>query len=55
MIMTQQDEEELLRLTKENNYMLKHIIAYLRKDNNIDFINNILANLIANKFERNKC
>lgn len=46
--------DELIRLTKENNYMLKQIIAYINhinanadNENNNDFIRNILANLIS--------
>jgi hypothetical protein len=52
-----QEEErrdELLTLLKENNYMLKIIISYLRHDNNIDFINNVIANLVASKIEKKK-
>lgn len=47
--------DELIRLTKENNYMLKQIIAYINhinanadNENNNDFIRNILANLVSN-------
>lgn len=47
--------EELLQLTRENNYMLKQIIAYINSinrnadnENNNDFIRNILANLVSN-------
>lgn len=47
--------EELLQLTKENNYMLKQIIAYINhinanadNENSNDFIRNILANLVSN-------
>lgn len=50
-----QKMEELLQLTKENNYMLKQIIAYINSinrnadnENNNDFIRNILANLVSN-------
>lgn len=50
--MTGKDEEELLKLTRENNYMLKIIMNYLKHDNATDFMSNILANLVANKFER---
>lgn len=53
--------EELLQLTRENNYMLKQIIAYLNhisanadNENNNDFIRNILANLISNTIDYNK-
>ena len=46
------EQEELLRLTRENNIMLKNIIQYLRGDNSVDFIQNIIANLIANSLEQ---
>lgn len=53
--------EELLQLTKENNYMLKQIIAYINSinrnadnENSNDFIRNILANLISNTVDYNK-
>lgn len=52
--------EELLQLTKENNYMLKQIIAYINSinrnadnENNNDFIRNILANLMSNAVDGN--
>lgn len=48
------DKEELLRLTKENNEMLKQIIAYINhissnanNENETDFVRNIIANLIS--------
>lgn len=35
--------EELLQLTKENNYMLKQIIVYINYINcNIDYVNNVI-------------
>lgn len=49
--MTEYEEEELLKLTKENNLMLRYIISYLRHDNSVDFMQNIIANLMANKIE----
>lgn len=56
-----QKMEELLQLAKENNYMLKQIIAYINSinrnadnENNNDFIRNILANLISNTIDYNK-
>ena len=50
--MTEQEHEELLRLTRENNIMLRNIIQYLRGDNSVDFMQNIIANLIANGIEQ---
>lgn len=56
-----QKMEELLQLTKENNYMLKQIIAYINhinanadNENNNDFIRNILANLVSNQIDYTK-
>lgn len=46
------EEKELLRLTRENNYMLRVLLKTLKNDNNIDFVNNVMANLLANKIER---
>lgn len=50
--MTESEQEELLRLTRENNIMLKNIIQYLHGDNSVDFMQNIIANLIANSLEQ---
>ena len=53
--MTANEEKELLRLTKENNFMLKQIYGYLshhianaNQENIDDFIRNIMANIISN-------
>ena len=45
--------DELLQLTRENNYMLKQIIAYINlhgnhTDDMKDFTMNVLANMISN-------
>lgn len=50
--MSPDEENELLRLTRENNYMLKRIMAMFSSDNDIDFISNVIANLLANRIER---
>lgn len=50
--MTESEQEELLRLTRENNIMLKNIIQYLHGDNSVDFMQNIIANLIVNSLEQ---
>ena len=42
---------ELLKLTKENNIMLKYIISHIKREDNEDFIKNIIANVIGNKLE----
>lgn len=53
--MTENEEKELLRLTKENNFMLKQMYGYLshhianaNQENIEDFIRNIIANIISN-------
>ena len=53
--MTADEEKELLRLTKENNFILKQIYGYLsqyianaNQENMDDFIRNIIANVISN-------
>lgn len=50
--MAESEQEELLRLTRENNIMLRNIIQYLHGDNSVDFMQNIIANLIANSMEQ---
>lgn len=45
------DEERLLKMTAENNYMLKMLTGHINNDNSIDFVNNIIANLMANRIE----
>ena len=52
--MTQHDEEELLRLTKENNYMLKRIISYISNKTESEFVSNVVANIFANKLENRR-
>lgn len=50
------EEQELLKLTKENNIMLREIIAYINhitanadNENMFDMFRNVLANLISNR------
>ena len=57
--MTYGEERELIRMTAENNYMLKSIIKYLSdqhinadSENFNDFIRNILANMISTNMEQ---
>ena len=57
--MTYEEERELLRMTAENNFMLKSIIRYLSEQNknadteNLnDFIRNIMANMISTNIEQ---
>lgn len=41
--------DELLRLTKENNYMLRLILQHISKQDNDDFATNVIANIVADK------
>ena len=57
--MTYEEERELIRMTAENNYMLKSIIKYLSdqhinadNENFNDFIRNIVANMISTNMEQ---
>lgn len=57
--MTYEEERELLRMTAENNFMLKSIIRYLSEQNKNadtenfnDFIRNIMANMISTNMEQ---
>ena len=57
--MTYEEERELIRMTAENNYMLKSIIKYLSEqrtnadsENFNDFIRNIMANMISSNMEQ---
>lgn len=54
------NEDEIIYLLRDNNRMLKEIIAYINlinskaeEENNYDFLRNILANLISNKIDNN--
>ena len=51
--MTPSEEQKLLELTEQNNYLLSVICATLLHNTNDDFIQNVIANLIANKMEVN--
>ena len=55
--------DEMIRLLRENNMMLKGILSVLRKtqdpdyitnENTTDFLMNIVANLVASNIEKNK-
>lgn len=53
--------DKLLNITKENNKMLKQIVAYINfinknhdNENSQDFMMNVVANIISNKFPFNK-
>lgn len=54
------NEDEIIYLLRDNNRMLKEIIAYINiinskaeEENNYDFLRNMLANLISNKIDNN--
>lgn len=54
------NEDEIIHLLRDNNRMLKEIIAYINlinskaeEENNYDFLRNMLANLISNKIDNN--
>ena len=51
--MTNDEEKELLQLTRENNALLWIIIRLVQHDEGTDFIHNIIANLLANRMEGN--
>ncbi len=51
--MTYTEEQELLQLTRENNQLLKVILALVQHDESNDFIHNVLANLISNRIGGN--
>lgn len=41
--------EEITRLLKENNMMLKAICQYLANQEGVNIINNLITDIIANK------
>lgn len=49
--MTYIEEQELLKLTKENNELLKEILKHIRRDDVGDFVTNIIANIIGNRLD----
>ena len=49
--MTYSEEQELLKLARENNEMLKAILRYVRHDDMNDFFTNIVANIIGNRID----
>jgi len=52
--LSESEREELLRLTKENNKILKTILAIVINEHNSDFQNNIIANIIGNGIMPNR-
>ena len=49
--MTYTEEQELLKLTRENNELLKEILRHIRRDDIGDFLTNIVANIIGNRID----
>ena len=52
--MTNEEEQELLNLTRDNNRMLREIITFINLNYNCnddakEFFINVIANLISNK------
>lgn len=45
--------DELLKLTRENNTMLKYIVQYIQHEQGDGQMNNFLINVIANQFNFN--
>ena len=41
--------EEILSLLRQNNIMLQQILEILQKEQNEDFMSNVVANLLADK------
>ena len=39
-------------MTRENNALLKYIALQIKNSNSMDFIQNVLANLIAGRMEQ---
>lgn len=52
--MTKAEEQEIITLVRENNALLRIIISQITQGNSDDFIKNIIANLVASKFEIKK-
>ena len=46
--LSESERKELLELTRENNRMLKSILAIVASEHSSDFMNNIVANIIGN-------
>lgn len=51
--MTQSEEQELLELTRQNHYLLAVICTAVLNNINDAFIQDVIANLVANKMEGN--
>ena len=49
--MTRSEEQELLELTRQNNELLRAILRFVQHDEANDFIQNLIANLLANKMD----
>lgn len=49
--MTYTEEQELLKLTRENNELLKEILIHIRRDDVGDFLTNVIANVVGNRID----
>lgn len=49
--MTYTEEQELLKLTRENNELLKEILIHIRRDDVGDFLTNVMANIVGNRID----
>jgi hypothetical protein len=49
--MTRSEEQELLELTKQNHYLLTVICTAVLNNTNDAFIQDVIANLVANRVE----
>ena len=49
--MTNAEEQELLELTRQNNWLLRAILRFIQHDEANDFMTNILANIVGNRLD----
>lgn len=56
--MTREEEEELLRMSRENNQMIhelrddvKKLTEFVKHDSENDLFNNVVANILAKRLE----
>lgn len=49
--MTRNEEQELLELTRQNNWLLRAILHFVQHDEANDFMTNIFANIVGNRLD----
>lgn len=49
--MTHDEEQELLELARQNHYLLTVICAAVLNNTNMDFIQNVIANIVGNQLD----